>query len=111
VRKIVARELAARRIEPAGDFAKLQVARLNEALAAIHGRMLDGDRGCIDQLLKVVAALDRYHGLAGIAEPSEEFAGGRPVLAALRRAAPAALPAPGRGEAPAELRQICIPNL
>ena len=111
VRKIVARELAARRIEPAGDFAKLQIARLNEGLAAIHGRMLDGDMACVEQLLKVVAALDRYHGLAQFAERSGEFAGGRAALAASRRAAPAALPAPEQGEGQVGMRQICIPSL
>lgn len=111
VRKIVARELAARRIEPAGDFAKLQIARLNEGLAAIHGRMLDGDMACVEQLLKVVAALDRYHGLAQLAERSGDFAGSRVALAAPKRAAPAALPAPERGAPEVAVRQICIPNV
>ena len=111
VRKIVARELAARRIEPAGDFAKLQIARLNEGLAAIHGRMLDGDMACVEQLLKVVAALDRYHGLAQLAERAGHFAGGRGALPAPQRAAPAALPAPERHDEEVAVRQICISSL
>jgi hypothetical protein len=72
--------------------------------------MLDGDMACVEQLLKVVAALDRYHGLAQLAERSRDFAGGRAALAAPQRAAPAALPAPGRRAEETEVRQICIPS-
>jgi hypothetical protein len=90
VRKIIARELASRRIDAAGDFAKLQIARLNDALMAANAKMLEGDMAGLDRLVKVVGELDRYHGLAQAAERLERA--GRPrALAGPQRPA---LPAP-----------------
>jgi hypothetical protein len=96
VRKLIARELADRRIDPAGDFAKLQVARLNEALIAANMKMLEGDLAALDRVVKIVAELDRYHGLAQALERRESAA--RPLaLAAPPPPAPPSLPAPERG--------------
>lgn len=93
VRKLIARELAERRIEPVGDFARLQVARLNEALLAANMKMLEGDMAALDRVVKVVAELDRYHGLAHALERRENPA--PPLaLAGPTRAAPPSLPAP-----------------
>jgi hypothetical protein len=94
VRQTIARELASRRIDPAEDYAKLQIERLNGALAAAHGKMLDGDMAGLDRVLKVVAELDRYHGLgrAPLSPPPLE----KPpaLLAGPHQRARAALPAP-----------------
>jgi hypothetical protein len=92
VRQTIARELASRRIEPAGDFAKLQIARLNDALMVVHDKMLEGDMAGVDRLLKVVAELDRYHGFAQALDG--KLGGAVAALAAPPRAAPLALPAP-----------------
>jgi vacuolar-type H+-ATPase subunit H len=106
VRQIVARELANRRIDPAGDFAKLQIARLNDALMAANAKMLEGDMAGVDRLVKVVAELDRYHGLAQAAQRQESA---RPrALAGPQRPA---LPAPERSADEAAEGQICIASL
>jgi hypothetical protein len=107
VRKVIARELANRRIDPAGDFAKLQIARLNDALMAANAKMLEGDMAGVDRLLKVVAELDRYHGLAQ-AVLRREDAARPPALAGPQRSA---LPAPERSADEAEQGQICIASL
>jgi hypothetical protein len=108
VSKLIARELAERRIAPAGDFAKLQVARLNEALMAANMKMLEGDMAALDRVVKVVAELDRYHGLAEALERRESAA--RPLaLAAPSHPAQPSLPA-AEPNAPGE-GQICIARL
>jgi hypothetical protein len=97
VRKVVAHELADRRIDPAADFAKLQIARLNDALMAANGKMLEGDLAALDRVVKIVAELDRYHGISKALERREDAARPlalagptRPLLAAPERAAEAA---------------------
>lgn len=114
VRKIVARELAGRRIDAPADFAKLQIARLNEALMAANGLMIDGDASGVDRLLKVVAQLDRYHGLAQAAGLSGYPRSGAPLLGGPQEAPPA-LPAPAAAIDPsvreeAESVQIRLPS-
>jgi hypothetical protein len=108
VRQTIARELTSRRIEPAGDFAKLQIARLNDALMVVHDKVLEGDIAGVDRLLKVVAELDRYHGLAQAVEAPGSFSGARVALVAPQRAAPAALPAPERVADETSVTQISI---
>jgi len=89
VRKMVKRELADRRIDPAGDFARLQIARLNDALMAANDKMLEGDLAALDRVVKIVAELDRYHGLAQALERRDAAA--RPLaLAGATRSLPAA---------------------
>ena len=98
VRKIIARELDNRRIDPAADFAKLQIARLNNALLAANGQMIDGDMAGFDRVLKVVAELDRYHGLAQALEARGPDRRAFAALAGPRPGAPRALPAPDRAQ-------------
>jgi len=107
VRQIVARELANRRIDPAGDFAKLQIARLNDALMAANAKMLAGDMAGLDRLVKVVAELDRYHGLAQRA-PRRENAAPPRALAGPPHLTQPALPAPERGADGTDEGQIRI---
>ncbi len=110
VRKLIARELAGRRIDPAGDFAKLQIARLNDALMAANSKMLEGDMAALDRVVKVVAELDRYHGFAQALARRENAA--RPLaLAGPLPPTPPSLPAPERGAEPADEGQIRIARL
>ena len=83
---------------------------LNEALMAANMKMLEGDIAALDRVVKVVAELDRYHGLAEALERRETAA--RPLaLAGPPRPAPPSLPEPEpSAEAPGE-GQICIARL
>jgi hypothetical protein len=94
VRQTIARELASRRIDAAEDYAKLQIERLNGALAAAHGKMLDGDMAGLDRVLKVVAELDRYHGLPRASLRPAHFEKLPALLASPQSPATAALPPP-----------------
>ena len=46
------------------DYARLQVARLNKALRYADKSLEEGEVKAIPHFVKVVAELDRYHGLA-----------------------------------------------
>jgi hypothetical protein len=59
---ILRQELRNRWIAPAGDFAKLQIARLEQMILKLLDRLQDGDLKAIDRALKIVDRLDRYHG-------------------------------------------------
>jgi hypothetical protein len=109
VRKAIAHELAERRIAPAGDFAKLQIARLNDALMAASSKMLEGDMAALDRVVKIVAELDRYHGLAQALERRESAA--RPLALAPPPPAPPSLPAPERDVEANEEGQVRIASL
>ena len=62
VRQIVADMLERRELDPAGGFAQLQIARLNDAMAVAHTMMMNGDLAALDRVVKVAGELDRYHG-------------------------------------------------
>lgn len=109
VRRIIARELDSRRIDPATDFAKLQIARLNHALMVVNCQMIDGDAAALDRLLKVLAELDRYHGVTQASASAGAFRQARERIAA--PIAAVALPAPSRDAAESEARQIRIASL
>jgi transposase-like protein len=84
LRRDVGKAIAARPIEAPGRYVHLQAARIEKALLAVDAAIERGDVRAVSQYLKVVAALDRYHGLAAALAPSE--------LASA--AAPPGLPAP-----------------
>jgi hypothetical protein len=94
VRRTIARELASRCIDPAEDYVKLQIERLNGALAAAHGKMLDGDMAGLDRVLKVIAELDRYHGLPRATRRRDNLDGQLALRAGPQSPARAVLPAP-----------------
>ena len=52
-------------------YVHLQVARIEKALLAADAAIERGDVRAVSQYLKVVAALDRYHGLAAALTPPE----------------------------------------
>ena len=59
---ILRQELRNRWIAPADDFAKLQIARLEQMILKLLDRLQNGDLKAIDRALKIVDRLDRYHG-------------------------------------------------
>jgi hypothetical protein len=65
VRREIDRALDGRRLDPPGRYVHLQVARLTKALRLADARIDRGDLAAIGPLTKVVALLDRYHGIDG----------------------------------------------
>ena len=49
-------------VAPAEDFARLQIARLEQMILKLLDRLQNGDLKAIDRALKIVDRLDRYHG-------------------------------------------------
>jgi len=84
LRREVDKAIAARPVEAPERYVHLQAARVEKALLALDAAVERGDVKAVSQYLKIVAALDRYHGLA--------FALAPPALAAAP--APERLPAP-----------------
>ena len=65
VRREVDRVIAARQLDAPEKYAHLQVARLNKALELVVNAVEADDIKAVEPLMKLVAQLDRYHGLAG----------------------------------------------
>jgi hypothetical protein len=91
VKRAIDRAIAERRLDAADRYAHLQVTRLNKALRLADASIERGELRAIEPYMRLIAALDRYHGLGP--------AGARSRKAAIaHRAAPAApplaLPAP-----------------
>jgi hypothetical protein len=87
--------LAARAIDPPHEFIKLQIRRLSEAMLVAYSAVSGGNLKAVDQVIKVVRELDRYHGF-GPYPSSQRFAAPRstePPPLALPEP-PAALAAP-----------------
>ena len=89
VRRVVDTAVAERRLDAPERFARVQVARLTKALSHADVKLEQGDIRAFAPYMKLVAALDRYHGLD---------APGLPLRAAQLEAAlappPLALPRP-----------------
>jgi Homeodomain-like domain len=62
VRRIVDTAVADRRLDAPERFARVQVARLSKALSHADLKLERGDIRAFTPYLKIVAALDRYHG-------------------------------------------------
>ena len=97
VRRVIDTAVAERRLDAPERFARVQVARLSKALSHADDRLERGDIRAFTPYLKIVAALDRYHGLEprrlpNRAQHSEDALSLPPPLLALPRAAP---PEPG----------------
>jgi transposase len=65
VRRAVDRAIAERRLDAPDRYVHLQVARLSKALRAADMRIEKGDLKAVAPFVRVVAELDRYHGLGG----------------------------------------------
>ena len=71
LRRDVGKAIAARPIEAPERTVHLQVARIEKALLAADAAIERGDVRAVSQYLNVVAALDRYYGLAAALAPPE----------------------------------------
>ena len=61
--RTLVRDILARRMpEPPVQFLAMQVSRLNEALLASFDAMSGSNLQAVDRVVKIVRALDRYHG-------------------------------------------------
>jgi hypothetical protein len=65
VRREIDRVIAARQLDAPEKYVHLQVARLNMALERVVNAVEADDIKAVEPLMKLVAQLDRYHGLAG----------------------------------------------
>ena len=77
VRREVDRVIAARQLDAPEKYVHLQVARLNKALERVVNAVEHDDIKAVEPLMKLVAQLDRYHGLAGpapLAPPARPLA-------------------------------------
>lgn len=105
LRREVGKAIAARPVEAPERYVHLQAARVEKALLALDAAVERGDVQAVSQYLKVVAALDRYHGLAfALAPPAPAAA---PALE--RLPAPAAPLALTHSAAPLEADQADPP--
>ncbi len=62
VEKLLSQELQSRWLAPVQDYARLQIARLEPIYAKLRARAEKGDLRAVDQILRVLDRLDRYHG-------------------------------------------------
>lgn len=104
VRREIAAVVAARRLDAPERYLHVQLARLNKALRVADGALDRGNLKAVGPMIRLVAALDRYHGLRGpgarLAVAAEPISA--PVTPAfLARPAPA-LAAPGVAYADSE---------
>ena len=65
VRRDVARVIDERRLDAPERYIHTQVDRLTRALRTADGRVQRGDMKAVAPLIKLIGALDRYHGLDG----------------------------------------------
>jgi len=59
---LLRQELRNRWVAPTEDFARLQIARLEQMLLKLLHGLQDGDLKAIDRAVRIVDRLDRYHG-------------------------------------------------
>jgi hypothetical protein len=90
--------LAERTIDRPQEFIQLQIRRLNEAMLVAYSSMTTGNVKAVDQVIRVVRELERYHGFGAISSPQSfpEAPATPPPLALLEP--PAAEPAMGWNE-------------
>ncbi len=70
---ILRQELRNRWIAPAEEFARLQIARLEQMILKLLERIQNGDLKAIDRALKIVDRLDRYHGFTNARRIPEQY--------------------------------------
>jgi hypothetical protein len=70
---ILRQELRNRWVAPAEDFARLQIARLEQMILKLLERLQSGDLKAIDRALKIVDRLDRYHGFTKAKRIPEQY--------------------------------------
>ena len=71
---ILRQELRSRWVAPAEEFARLQIARLEQHdRSSFVDRLQNGDLEAIDRALKIVDRLDRYHGFTKAKRLPEQY--------------------------------------
>ena len=70
---ILRQELRRRWVAPAEEFARLQIARLEQMILKLLDRIQSGELDAIDRALKIVDRLDRYHGFSRARRAPEEY--------------------------------------
>ncbi len=79
VRRAVGQAIAQRRLDGPERYVHLQIARLTKALRVADEAIDEGKVSAVDPYLRVVAAMDRYHGL--VAAPPTPSASCAPRIA------------------------------
>ena len=92
VRREIDRAIAERRLDAPERYVHVQVARLAKALRLADASIERGELKAVGPLVRLVAALDRYHGLGRASAQRAPAAAGTPLPPA--EAPPLALPAP-----------------
>ncbi len=91
VRRMIDQAIDDRRLDAPDRYARVQVARLSKMLSALDSKLERGDTSTVGPLLKLFAALDRYHGMnmqySRLGPPAVE----RPAVPVLAPAVPLAL--------------------
>ncbi|HKN29906.1 MAG TPA: hypothetical protein VJY34_19310, partial [Roseiarcus sp.] len=98
VRREIDRAIAERRLDAPERYVHVQVARLAKALRLADASIERGDLKAVGPLVRLVAALDRYHGLGRTSAQRAPAAADTPLPPA--EAPPPALPAPPLGAHP-----------
>jgi hypothetical protein len=70
---LLRQELRNRWMAPAEEFARLQVARLEQMILTLLDRIQTDDLKAIDRALKIVDRLDRYHGFTRASRHPEQY--------------------------------------
>jgi hypothetical protein len=70
---ILRQELRNRWVATSDDFARLQIARLEQMILKLLDRLQNGDLEAIDRALKIVDRLDRYHGFTKARRLPEQY--------------------------------------
>jgi hypothetical protein len=73
VESIVQRELSRRWIAPVAEFAKIQIARLENLCLQLTDRVENGELAAFALALKIIDRLDRYHGFNRANPPVEPY--------------------------------------
>ena len=73
--------LARRAIDPPHEFMQLQIRRLSEAMLVAYSSMSIGNVKAVDQVIRIVRELDRYHGFGPYPAPRRFAAPAAPPLA------------------------------
>ena len=64
VRRATAKAIEKRQLDSGADYVHLQVLRLTKAMRVVDLNLEEGNLKAVAPLLKVIAQLDRYHGLS-----------------------------------------------
>jgi hypothetical protein len=70
---ILRQELRNRWVALAEDFARLQIARLEQMLLKLLDRLQNGDLRAIDRAIRIVDRLDHYHGFTKAKRIPEQY--------------------------------------